>query len=185
VFGREGAIIDQSLMLEHAGIKGNVIILAPATKGVQEKDGVLVTQLHKLLTGVLEEEDVSVVERVANLEAVDGISTACGDLLNDFSGGESVFVHAIVESDTSEESSACTGDQVVALGEDGLSLGVLHRESSEGTCADLFLSVIEESWVVDNSEDLITSDNTGSKGNLWFACEGSLLFISDMLGNWY
>lgn len=106
MFGGEGAIIDQSLMLEHAGIKGNVIILAPATEGVQEEDGVLVTLLHKLLTGVLEEEDVSVVERVADLEAVDGISTACGDLLNNFSGGESEFVEAIVEGDASEESSA-------------------------------------------------------------------------------
>ncbi len=172
-------------MLVHARTKRYIVVLAPSTKRMEEQNWVFETQLDELLTGVLEEEDVSVVERVANLEAVDGISTACGDLLNDFSGGESVFVHAIVEGDTSEESSACTGDQVVALGEDGLSLGVLHGESTEGTCADLFLSVIEESWVVDNSEDLITSNNTGSKGNLWFACEGSLLFISDMLGNWY
>ena len=166
MFGGEGAIIDQSLMLVHAGIKGNVIILAPATEGVQEEDGVLVTLLHKLLTGVLEEEDVSVVERVADLEAVDGISTACGDLLNNFSGGESEFVEAIVEGDASEESSACTGDQVVALGEDRLSLGVLRGECTESTSADLFLSVIEESWVVDNSEDFISSNNTASKSNL-------------------
>ena len=109
---------------------------------------------------------MSVVERVADLEAVDGISTACGDLLNNFSGGESEFVEAIVEGDASEESSARTRDQVVALGEDRLSLGVLRGECTESTSADLFLSVIEESWVVDNSEDFISSNNTASKSNL-------------------
>lgn len=55
---------------------------------------------------------------------------------------------------------------MVALGEDRLSLGVLRGECTESTSADLFLSVIEESWVVDNSEDFISSNNTASKSNL-------------------
>ena len=55
---------------------------------------------------------------------------------------------------------------MVALGEDRLSLGVLSGECTESTSADLFLSVIEESWVVDNSEDFISSNNAASKSNL-------------------
>lgn len=74
VLGVEGSIVKESLMLGHAGVKGDIVILAPATERVEEKDRVLVSLLDELFTGVLKEENVSIMEGVADLEGVDGIS---------------------------------------------------------------------------------------------------------------
>lgn len=52
--GVKGTVIEEGLMLLHAGIKWDVIILDPTTQRVKEEDGVLVTELKELLTGVLE-----------------------------------------------------------------------------------------------------------------------------------
>ena len=49
---------------------------------------------------------MTVVEWVTDLEGVDCISTSGLDLITDFSGGESVFVHAVVELDSLGEFSA-------------------------------------------------------------------------------
>ena len=90
-------------MLVHTGIKGNIVILAPSTEWVKEKDWVFVSLLEELFTGIFEKEHVSVVEWVTNLEGVDGISTAGLDLFADFMGSESVFVHTVVEFDSLDE----------------------------------------------------------------------------------
>ena len=77
----------------------DIIILAPATKGVEEENWVLVSLFDELFTSVLEQENVTVVKRVAYLEGVYGISTTSFDEITDFAGSVSVLVHAIVESD--------------------------------------------------------------------------------------
>jgi hypothetical protein len=60
---------------------------------------------------------------------------------------------------------------------------VLGREAAEGTGGDLFLSVGEESWLVDNSEHLI-GDGGALDGNSWLTGKGFLLFGRNVLGDW-
>ena len=144
VLGGEGTIINKSLVLVHTGVKRNIIILAPATERVEEEDGVLIALFDELLTGIFKQEHVAIVERVSNLEAIHSISTTSSNLLNNLTGSVSVLVHTVVELDALEEASALSGDEPVALGHDGLGLGVLGGEGTESTGADLLLSVVEE-----------------------------------------
>jgi hypothetical protein len=66
---------------------------------MEEKDGVLVTELQQLFSGILKEDNVTVVEGVSELESIDCISTSGHDLVVDLSGGLSVLVKVIVELD--------------------------------------------------------------------------------------
>ena len=87
-------------MLVNTGSKRNIIVLAPSTEGMKQKDWVFVSLLDQLLTGVFEEENVPVVEGVANLESVDCISATIFNKFFDFCRSVSVLVHAVVKSDT-------------------------------------------------------------------------------------
>lgn len=87
-------------MLVDTWSKRYIIVLTPSTKGMKQKDWVFVTLLDQLLTGVLEEKNVSIMEGITNLEGVDGISATIFNKLFDFSRSVSVLVHAVVESDT-------------------------------------------------------------------------------------
>ena len=91
-------------MLSHSNIKRCIIILSPSTEWVQQENWVLVSEFQELLSGVLEEENVTVVEWVSNLESVNGISISFLDLLVDFHGSISVLVHSVVEFDFLDES---------------------------------------------------------------------------------
>ncbi len=102
----EGAIIEQSLMLVHAHICGNVIVLAPSTKRMEEQNWVFETQLDELLTGVLEQEDVSIVKRISHLEGVNCVSALGLNPGLDLSRGESEVVDTIVEVKSLEETHA-------------------------------------------------------------------------------
>jgi len=144
VLSGEGTIINKCLVLVHTGVKRNIIIFAPATERVEEKDGVLVALFDELFTGVLKQEHVAIVERVSNLEAINCISTTSSNLLNNLTRSVSVLVHTVVELNALEEAGALSGDEPVALGHDGLGLGVLGGEGTESTGADFLLSVIEE-----------------------------------------
>jgi len=181
VLSWQGAIIDQSLMLLHTGVQWDVVILAPATKWVKQQDWVLVTSLHELLTGILKQKDVTIVQWVSDLEAVHGISTTLLHLLVDLSWGQSVLIKAIVVGDALEESGGFTGDKPVTLLHDGFSLGVLAGEATEGTGANLLLTVGEEAWLVDNSDDLIVE----LKSDSWLVLQLFLLFGSHVLGDWH
>ena len=108
----------------------------------------------KLFSGVLEKEDVSVVEWVSNLESVDNISSLQFHLGVDFLGGQSVLVEAVIEFDFLDESSFASRYQKVSLGQDTFDLGVLAGECSEGSGTDFFLSVFEEDWVFNHSQDI-------------------------------
>lgn len=51
----KGAVINECLMLFHSRSKRDIVIFAPSTEGVKEKDGVLVSLLQEILSGLLEE----------------------------------------------------------------------------------------------------------------------------------
>ena len=108
VLGVESAIVEEGLVLLHAVVKGDIVVLAPATERVEEEDGVLVALLEELNAGVLEEKDVSIMERVAHLESVNGISVLLLDGSLDLLGGHSIFVHAVVPHNVAGEVHAST-----------------------------------------------------------------------------
>jgi len=112
-------------MLIHTWLEWDIVVLAPSTKWVKQKDWVLVSTLDKLFTSILEEEHVTIVEWVADLEAIDSISTTGLNLFGDLTWGESILVEAIVELDLVEEASALRAHEPVSLSHDGLGLGVL------------------------------------------------------------
>jgi hypothetical protein len=175
VFRVEGSVVEEGLMLLHSGVEGNVVVLNPTTERVEEENGVLVAELEELNSGVLEKENVSVVERVSELESVDCISVSLLDLVVDFSGGESVLVHAVVEGDLSDVSYSGAADEVVTLGHDSLDLGVLEGEGAEDSSADFFLSVFEEDGVLNDSEDFVVEDLGASEGDSGLALQGFML----------
>ena len=183
VLSVEGSVGEEGGVLGHALSEGNVVVLAPATEGVEEKDGVLVALLDELLTGVLEEEHVSVVERVSHLESVNGISASVDDLSLDLSGEHSVLVVAVVEDGSLGEAHGGSRNEEVSLSEDGLSAGVVLGHAAEGTGADLFLAVVEEDGVLDDGEDGVGAKGGASEGDFLLTSEGGLLFGSHVLGD--
>lgn len=114
LFG-ESSIIDESLMLVHAIVKRDIIILAPATEGMEEENGVLVSLLEELLTGVLEKENMTIMEGVAHLEGVDGIGAPGDNFVMDLFGGLPVGVHAITKLDALDEFHGFARDIPVTL----------------------------------------------------------------------
>jgi len=106
LFSGEGTVIEESLMLLHSSVEGNVVVLDPTAEGVEEEDGVLVALLEELLSGVFQEENVTIVEGVSQLEGVNGISVSFKDFTVNFSWGQSVLIHAVVELNLSNESHA-------------------------------------------------------------------------------
>jgi len=179
VIGVDGAIVEKSLVLLHAIIKGYIVVLAPATEGVEKKDGVLVALLEELLTRILEEENVTIVERVANLEGVHGVSTTGLNLVGDLGGSEAVLVHAVVKLDALSEVHGGTRDEPFTLFHDGLGTSVVGAEGAEGTGADLFLAVLEEARVADNGVD----DTLVLDSELLGVTNESLLFLVHVHGN--
>ncbi len=106
MFGVEGAVIKQSLVLVHAHICWNVVVFAPSTKRMEKQNWVFETQLDELLTGVLQQENVSIVERISHLEGVNCVSALGLNLGLDLSGGQSEVVDTIIEVESLEETHA-------------------------------------------------------------------------------
>jgi hypothetical protein len=61
-------------VLFHSGVKWDIIILNPSTKWVKKKDWVLISELEELISGILEEEYMTIVEWVSKLECINCIS---------------------------------------------------------------------------------------------------------------
>ena len=169
-------------MLGHSSVKRNIVILAPSAEWVEEEDWVLVSELDELLSGVLEEEHVSVVEWVSHLEGVAGIGVLGLDEGLDLSWGLSVRIDSVVKLNSLCESGS-SADKEISLGDDGLSLRVLRGPGTEGSGADLFLSVIEEDWLADDSEDVV-GDGGALDGDSILSFEFLLLLGSHWLGDW-
>lgn len=115
MFSWQGAVVDKSLVLSHTGVKGHVVVFAPAAERVQQQDGVLVALLDKLFSGVLQQQHVAVVQGVAHLEPVHGVGTTGGDLFYNLAWEISVLVQAIVVLNAFEEASAFGRNEPVAL----------------------------------------------------------------------
>jgi len=57
----EGSIVNEGLMLFNSGAKRDIVIFAPATEGVEEEDRVFVALVNEVLSGLLEEEAMSIM----------------------------------------------------------------------------------------------------------------------------
>jgi len=183
VLGVEGAVSEEGGVLGHTVGEGDIVILAPSTEGMEEEDGVSVTLSDELLTGILKEKDVTIMEGVSDLEGVDDISVLLDNLGLDLSGGQSVLVVAVVEDGSGGEGHGLTRDEEVSLGEDSLGLGVLSGHAAEGTGADLFLSVVVDDGLVDDSKDGVITKLGAGEGNAVLTFEFGLLLSSDILSD--
>jgi hypothetical protein len=111
-------------MLVHAFLEWDIIVLAPSTEGVEEEDGVLVSLLLELDASVLEEEAVTVMEGVTNLEGVAGIGVLGCNSFVDLLGGKSIFVHTVVPHNLGKEVHL-SGDEPFLLVGDVVGHGVV------------------------------------------------------------
>ena len=71
---------------------------------MEEKDWVLVSLLDELLSGVLQQQAMSVMEWVSNLEGINGISSSLLSNIKDLLWGKSVLIHTVSELDVLGES---------------------------------------------------------------------------------
>jgi hypothetical protein len=126
LFGKS-TIVKKGLMLFHSVVGWDIIIFAPSTKWVKEKDGILESFLEELDTCILEEEAMSIVEWVSNLEGVNGISSSIYCFLVDLSWGESVLVKSIVILYSLDEVHFLSGNEVVSLDHDSFGLRMFVR----------------------------------------------------------
>lgn len=102
-------------MLVNTGGKRDIIILAPATEGMEKEDGVFVSHSNKLLSGVFEEKAMSIMKGVTDLEGEKCISASSDLLVIDLLGSHSVFIKTIVELHVARELHGCSRDKVVFL----------------------------------------------------------------------
>lgn len=70
------------------------------------------------------------------------------------------------------------------MGHDPFYLVVLGGLSTEDTGRDFFLSVFEENWLFNDSED-IWADLGALNGDLLLVLQGLVLFFGNVLGDWY
>ena len=169
-------------MLLYSRWERHIVFLLPSTERVQEKDGVLVAQLEELLSGVLEEEHVSVVEGISDLESVEGVaSSLLGDVV-DLSRGHSVLIVSIIELNLSGEGHALSGDQEVALFHDIFDFVVLLGEGSKSSSGNFFLSVSEEDGFFDDGEHIF-GDLGALQGKSLLALELLSLLGGDVLSD--
>lgn len=150
----EGTVVNEGLMLSNSRFERDIIILAPSTEGVEEEDRVLVALSNELLTSVLKEEAMSIMEGVSNLEGVDGISISFNHHVVNLLRSHSVVIESIIPHDVLKEVSGLSRDEPVSLGHNVLSHRVALLEASESSGADFFLSVFEEGGVVDDSNNV-------------------------------
>ena len=95
----QGAVVEKGLMLSHSVVEWDIIVLHPTSKWMEEKDWVLVSHLDKLLSSVLQQEAMSVMEWVSNLEGVNSISSSLLSNIVDLLWGKSVLIQAISKLD--------------------------------------------------------------------------------------
>jgi hypothetical protein len=86
VLSRECSVIEEGLMLHHTFWEWDIIVFAPSTERVEEEDGVLVSCSLELNTCIFQEEAVTVVEGVTDLEGIASIGLLCCDGIGDFLG---------------------------------------------------------------------------------------------------
>ncbi len=68
-------------MLVDAYWEWDIVILGPATERVEQEDWILPSILDQAAVGILHQQGVAVMDWVAKLERVNGISTTAGEFL--------------------------------------------------------------------------------------------------------
>merc|ERR1712216_979672 len=77
----------------------HVVVLRPTTERRQPQDRLLVTLLFQPSCGILHQQRVAVVHRIAKLEDEDSVRIKLLELLLKLEGGKAPLVHAIVVRD--------------------------------------------------------------------------------------
>ena len=175
------SIVKKSLMLSHSEVEWNIIIFHPSTKWMQQEEWVLVTSSNELLSGVLKQEAMAIVEWVSDLESVNCISSSFGRDLVDLGWGHSVLIHAVVEFEFGGELHGLSGNEVISLLPDSADLWVIERCGTEGLGTDFFLTVVKEFWLVDDGDDIVTPFQCNSL----LAFKLCFLFRCNMLSDWH
>jgi len=153
-FLREGAVVNESLMLLHSGSEGDIVILAPSTERVKEKDRVFVALSEEVLSGLLKHEAMSIMERVSHLEGKDSVGIHGFSPVVNLLRSQSVLVHAVIPHNFLDEAHGLSRDKEVSLLNNSSSVRVRCFEATKGTGGDLFLSVGVEHRLVDDSNPL-------------------------------
>lgn len=134
VLRHEGTIIEQSLMLSHSVVQGDVIVFTPSSKGMKEQDWILEAFGEELLACIIEHENVTVVKWVSNLESIDSVSTSIDDGLVHLCGRHSVLIHAIIELDILQEMHLFSRDEEITLRQDSFYFRMSLSECSKNAC---------------------------------------------------
>ena len=171
------AIIDESLMLFHSRGERNIIILAPSTERVEKEDRVLVSSSDEVKSGLLEEEAMSIMEGVSDLEGKNSISVHLLCFGRDLSGSHSVLVNSIIPHNFLDEVHGFSRDKPFSLSHDSFNVRVRGLEASEGTGSDFFLSVLVEFRLVDDSDSftLIGESDVFSTRKFILLCVSTVL----------
>jgi len=171
------AIINESLMLFHSRGERNIIILAPSTERVEKEDRVLVSSSDEVKSGLLEEEAMSVMEGVSDLEGKNSISVHLLCFSRDLSGSHSVLVNSIIPHNFLDEIHRFSRDKPFSLCHNSFNVRVRGLEASEGTGSDFFLSVLVEFRLVDDSDSftLIGESDVFSTRKFLLLCVSTVL----------
>lgn len=92
----EDSFFDEGLVLLHSNVKRNIIIFGPSSTRVEKENGILVTSLDQLVSSGVQEHDMTIMEGVSELEAIDDISVLGLSLLLDLFRSESVLIKSII-----------------------------------------------------------------------------------------
>jgi hypothetical protein len=169
-------------VLLHSGVEWDVVVFAPSSEGVEQKDGVLVALFQQLLSGVFQKQNVTIVKGISNLESIYSISIFGFDLSADLLRSESVLVEAIIEVDDGHATQGLSCNQEVSLSHNSFHLVVLGTQSSESPCTYFFLSVFKESGLFNHSQNLIGYFGASQSDSL-LVFKSSLLLFGDGLGD--
>ena len=90
-------------MLSHSVVQWHIIVFAPASQGVQQENGILVSLGQQLFSCVLEHNDMTIVKWVSHLECVHCISISLEYGFFDFFGSHSVLVHPVIKLNVAQE----------------------------------------------------------------------------------
>lgn len=122
---------------------------------MKQDDWILVPLAPELLLVSLHQVDVSSMKSLIDTVANTRVALQLLDLVGYLLWRESVLVHAVVELNALEELQGLPSDKFLSLFDHSVNGGVVAMGRAEGTSGYLFLSEVEEAWLVDNSKDLV------------------------------
>mmetsp|Transcript_111653 Transcript_111653/g.249474 ORF Transcript_111653/g.249474 Transcript_111653/m.249474 type:complete len:248 (+) Transcript_111653:583-1326(+) len=128
-------------MLGHARVQRHIVVLRPTAQWRQPEHGLLVALRLQLRGGILHQEGMAVVHRVAQLEDEDRISTNLLELSLQLQGREAVLVHAIIVLYLLQHLDLSTNKPIARL-HDQVNVGVIGVRDAKGPPSALLLHVL-------------------------------------------